>query len=748
VTGNLLRKNEVIKLTLIREALLGIEYHSQNPEAMLFPFLDIVMLLHQRELIIALWENARCVDVFLKDPAFLIEFTGDIRQKVASYCHKIQSSSDVVIVKLKNGPYGISFHVFTHLKNIPQTGLPTEIDYVATKLTKKLFHDKRNTFFDDKFYETINLSIKNHIIRITSSDEISNVCRVAISDEEVFELLQPIELALNDILMDIGNVGSYLTLPTEIPNIFSAIRFYREFISENPQEIIDSSGPQIVLRKKMYDYTAKLLLQDKTENQIRNWCKKEEYTSCTERGKGFEDCINSLKQILGLDARVSADLVFSSGIIAFGVPTYAATKQQYKEEKSIQKARDTEECIYYNKNPIVAFYPIHINGSPWLAMYTLTTNDNSWEAWLHNYLFYRQLLQNIPGLIKLKSQGIFLDLLVECIIKHIKSGLYSKHDLFVNAVNQSICKVCQIYPFPQIKFLVGSNSKNYLIIPGIGRIDVSVNETNPYFEMHSSSTHMSSDYIIKQCQLRLDRFGNRQHFIAAHGLGQMTHMLKKPLDDIKRIAKASRNENISFVTKRIFYLHDAAAMILSNKKQSAMISRFREVMSLVQCVKLIEEEYKSIVDALTDQIVNDDSPKVKLLLKDKGVPVINELPDVNVELFKPLIFVAIDGLLTNAIYSIDISNGYIEVRLKWHNNCLKLEVENSTTENSDGLERLLSRLNFPDPDMIGITNIHSFVKGFWGSRKDVDNCVVWKRAEGKGKMHIVAEVLLAQEVEE
>ena len=48
------------RISLIRDTLNGIVYQLPDPEVLLYPFLDCVMLLHQRALVPAVWKQGKC----------------------------------------------------------------------------------------------------------------------------------------------------------------------------------------------------------------------------------------------------------------------------------------------------------------------------------------------------------------------------------------------------------------------------------------------------------------------------------------------------------------------------------------------------------------------------------------------------------------------------------------------------------------------------------------------------------------
>lgn len=723
------------KLNLIRDTLLGIGYHSQNPEAMLFPFLDSVMLLHQKELVLALWKHDVCVDVFLKDLSFLTEFEGSVQNQVFAYCRKIQNSIDKKnIIKLGGEPYGLSIHEFRPLEDILQAGVSLKVHEDATELTFKLFDkvdDDKNHYIDDEFYKSIGQAIEKHISRAQDTkptDEEEPVLAIAIADAEIKELLEPMRLALDEILIDIGKIGDRLTLPSTLPNIFVAIRVYRKMEK---------------LRKEKYDYTAMLMLQEKTKDGIENWCKTGTYPDCISKGKGYKDCVNALQQILG-DTRVSADLVFASGIITFGVPTIANKKAEV--EKEGQSARDTEKCIYFEMDPYLTYFPIHIGGSPWLAMYTLTKNSEeiSWETWRHNYLFYRQVLQNVPGLIKQRSQQIYLYLTSEKVIDAIRRAY--NNSSFLEAVNLSMIKVAQVYPFPLIKFIEWSEEcKHELSVLRYGKFGVSI-KRNPFFMIHADTVDICDNIIIKHCQEALTHFDNQQQYIADHNVGRMTHVLNVPLSILKQLAEANGDQVLFQHAEIMSYLHDAAAMMINEDKRNKIISDNQQILALDSCINQVKLEYESVRSYFKHKHTNKVKAPSSLLecINMSTNPVL--MPSVNVRYFRPLMMIALHELLANSIKHRNTSDPDIAIHLCWSNSRLFLEVVSSTLKTQHDLNTLLHRLNSPEPDTIGITTLHLLVKGYWHSRADRDSCIVWEKCTDIGKQKIVARVLIAEEV--
>ncbi|MFC1552629.1 hypothetical protein ACFL6P_08725, partial [Candidatus Latescibacterota bacterium] len=409
------------RLGLIMDSLSGICYHLPNPEVILFPFLDNLLLLHQRPLVFAFWRGKHCVYSSLNDPDFL-----------SRYSIKWDVGKDMLI-DLPGIHYRMSAHDFRSPENLnDQDQVVLSIDQEVTQLTRDLISEINTS---EKFQspETFFKALEKSIdIRVMSKSPSHNVLQsvgirkhIELDYQEVKEFLEPIRLVLDDVFSDSIRAG-HLTMTKgslEYPNIFAVIR-------TSP-----SSKPRY---NKAFRYTAGLLLLSEMKRALQDWCVNSclhelQYTkhNCPLGFTIADDCISILEQPLSLNSRSVSDLVFSSGVVDFGRKAseygwdFSVAGDDHDEDR-----RNAERCIYPSKGSLF-YIPIHVGGTTWISIFTFTHEDPylSPKAWHHNYSFYRDLVQKVAEMIRQKAHDVYTNLIAKTLLTHMESWLTPKNKI-------------------------------------------------------------------------------------------------------------------------------------------------------------------------------------------------------------------------------------------------------------------------------------------------------------------------------
>lgn len=735
------------RLDLIRDIISGIGYHLPNPEVLLYPFLDCIMLLHQRELVPAIWKDDRCMDVFLKDPSLLREFEGTHREKMSQYCDGLtRNTVKKHRIALGKTRYSLSIHLFPNLDEIRNgTGSAvTEVDTAATDLTRSLLQGETDPRPFEDFFHSLQIAADRHIERIGRSFSPTSIKREEVAENEVSYFLAPLREILDDVFADYDPVA-HDGVPSSLvvkkgdlvyPNVFAVVRTF--------------TG-QPGRHEGCFDYTARIILPSRIKKLLETWCGQgcgfSGQHSCPWGLASGEQCVAALERPLGHGARSVADLVFSNGIMAFGMkPSQPSLDQRVnnegiscREDSDDDARRWVESCIY-PENTSLMYPPIHVAGTPWLALYTHCSDEITPETWRHNYWFYRDTVQKGSSLIRLKSQAAYLKLLADQLIKQLKSTSFgSQKHLLIHEINRALTKLAQIYPFPLAQFYAGPAAGTAAIsVPGRYDIHLSV-APNPFFPMQVDWGMTSPETIISYCIDRIHAFGEERKYIGLSSFAKVSHLFKNPLAVLSILAKESGNDAVISQAERIRYLHDSAAMLLSESKRDAARKK-RLVRMLDAFMGDLGELYTK---CRADISLNPDltAGRANALLPEKvwleEFPTESCMPTI--VSFLPLLMMVIDGILTNAVTS-SPNEDPVSVKIRWDGESLWLVVKNRFDNRAGNIEQIIHRLNEPGIDLVGVTNLHWAAEAYWPDRP---NRLRWRSEICTGITHVIAEALIA-----
>ncbi len=738
-----LKEYEDVRLNLIWDALMGIDYHLPDPEILLYPFLDCILLLHQKKIVLSIWKNDKCIDVFLKDPIFLGENeVAKDKQKELSiqekerflrekFCREAEKTTDLSCLVSLTAEHSLAIHLFPNSGGISKLG---SIDEGATDLTRKLFGNY-HAEMTKNFLIQLGESIEKHAKRLEINEETSPGSNIA--EEEVLSYLAPMKEALNNIFKDLINSKGELSLSKSgMPNIFIAARTYTIDIENSTVRGVD------------FGYTVRILLLKKAKERLTKWCSD----NCPNLSDNSpSDCLSLFEQPVGPHVRTIADLVFSSGLVAFGLRPQdkkldtLALSEKDKRSLANSTAADVENCIYPADSSLF-YIPIHVCGTPWLAMFTLAEKDptKDWVAWHHNYIFYRQVIQKVAELIRHKSTDVYINLVVDILVKNLRSWVRSKSDS-ADSANKELEKISKIYPFPRLLIVDDITSKEKIHFRGRGDFRVRFLD-NKFFPRQVSYESFNGLELLEKVQRLLDDYISREEFINISSVAQMSHLLKTPLNRLSALIDKGDMKALGNLAEKIKTLHEATSAWLSEEKRIDLIVNYEMKEKINYFYSYIKSELKEILTSLSSDprikpnLKNFDLDVDKILV----IPEEKSLQNNNVKFFKPLAFALMDGLISNAILNIDKKKPYLAVRFYREKDFLYMEVENSVSGSEDRIRRRLERCNSPRPDLVGITEIHWMTMVFWRRPSGNEERPSW-RLEEKGKnKYVVARVLIAE----
>jgi len=454
------------RLVLIRAGLMGASFHLPHEEVFLFPFLDYLQLLFQPTLkenpiAFLFWRQGKCIYSSFSDLYYTKKYDLQLQNGI--------DLPDVGIQLSTSEDLWLSVHrVNTEkLKDLEKKFS----DIAETQYPVTLTQEERELILppDEELMAQVGLVLKRpesdrsgHWRGLSDSvfKQIAEpLTRSATIDRLPYPWCPAKDTTLNelsyaeDILPYLGGFRRVLD------DVFEDVRasLTTERYSNTPQLgnvfCVIRTVPSGKRRLGAFPYTAGLLPSDKQRSILRAWCEK----GCAGKKKGGcpidlgmnGNCATDIEAPLGSFSRSIADTVFCSGIIDFGRhPADQVWDRTDPDNPAEQRRRKVEACIYPPRDQASLYYvPIHVEGLPWLSIFTFSPVGESQERWVHNYTFYRDVIQKAASRMRLEATNEYLAIASEIASSNIDTYTRSP-DLICEAVNRSWEVIARIFPMP------------------------------------------------------------------------------------------------------------------------------------------------------------------------------------------------------------------------------------------------------------------------------------------------------------
>jgi signal transduction histidine kinase len=733
------------RLELIKDSILGVGYHLPNPEVVIFPFLDNLLLLHQRALVFAFWDGGECVYRSINDPDYLSRntITWDVPNDSLIYIPGID--------------YQMSIHSFSSPRaenNCGNVVLP--VDHQATDDTRNLIAMFKGEKVLDEFLTSIGQSIKRRIGHATSFDITSqreNVQSYLTLDyNDVRAYLKPIRQVLDDIFFDTIRAGHFTISkgPLEYPNIFAAVKS-----SPTPEPRYNGA----------FHYTLGLLLLSNTETALRRWFGTSEFLNQILNGaesshEYFNDpdnCIRALEQPLGIHSRAVADLVFSSGIADIGRRAGESGFDVSGESDKFDHRRRTIESLVYPHNWLF-YVPIHVGGAPWITLFTFTEENPARDvgAWHHNYSFYRDLVQKVGSVLRVRAHEVYSELVASEVADTIGRFKLAPKKTLVAKIREVTQKLAQVYPYPMLT-IDDPGAERQLDVPGKGILGVGFFD-NPFFPRQVSWDLGNEDEIFNRLGKEVRHLASTQRAIEIGAVARTSHFIKVPLRVLSSILSVQNPERDQLASKqiaKILYLHDAAAAALSSDKAAEFRNKYRKTAPLEEFLRLVQEHWNNALKFFSEDVTSGNlASKLREMLERNEVEFDVVYSDSQrlqvVAFYEPQIIGLLDGLLDNAIRETSGIDRRISVRISSIDSSpevatgfVSLRIENTNSEKAESLSDLVQNLNSPGPDMVGVSEMHWISAACWRS-DEIGTILEWSIIDTGIDARIVARAIIAE----
>ena len=698
------------KKILIRDSIIGSSYYLPA-KVLLYPLIDNLLIMHQSQLVFAIWEDDTFLFSTLKDSAYTKEY--NLRWKA----NKNER------ISLGETRYSLSIHDFSSFEE--ENGeVCLRVAHDETKLTAELLNKQDIDLLDNKFFQALEESItdQNEFLKLKHTENTKQDYS-KVTNEEAQRLLKPVRNLLDDVF-SIDFPMKYLNTKYEeikYKNVFAIVRYC----------------PDNYLRfKNSFDYTARMILLSETKEAIKKILVKND---CTEQLSkySYEEFIQKLETPLGPDSRSVADLVFSSGNVNFGHKAHEKDWDTFSNDDSRQNSSDTErrklEGYIYPEDSSLFYHPIHIGGTPWLCLFTFNSDTNEESGWHHNYSFYRDMASKVARTLREEIPKIYSDLIADILIKNINDSVLSLHRILPK-INRELQKLARIYPFSllEIKEDENDNGDNILDIHGRGRAYIKFHD-NPFFKAQVDYKLTDNESIVKKCQTALGDFRNLEKIFEINAFAQSSHLLKTPLNVLQGLIKryaTAENDSINLQIKKILELHQIPPALISQDKHRSFREKHKKLCRPADFISHINQQINLTLKHLSTPGVSDQvAYRLEKINKANGISKNLSLPDeeegIQIAYYTPQVFALLDGLLTNALkYYDETKNINIELQSDEQKKYIYLIVSNGIVLNTKINLRIF---NDPPPDKLGITELHWICKVCWDEK--TPKSISWHRAD-------------------
>jgi len=736
------------KLTLIRAGLIGASFHLPHHEVFMYPFMDYLYLLfqpgiHEDPIAFLFWKNDKCIHSSFSDLYYVKKYNlqSDHNIKTPESGLRLSKSGDIwlsihrvntaALAKLEE-KYGHQGPVINISESEREHILPPAYDLmVQVGLVLNNPENNRDTSWlglshsvIDQFEKLLIQSVEVDRIPYPWCPEKDLDLAELSYDKDMLPFLDGFRNVLDEVFED-ASASQAMQLRNHVPqlgNVFCVVR----------------TVPSGKRRLGAFPYSAGLLLSNKQRSTLKSWCEGgcggKKVGSCpVDKGSAGDICLNNLEIPLGTLSRSVADVVFCSGIIDFG---HQAGDQVWDRTDTgnldEQRRSRVESCIYPFADIASLYYvPIHVEGLPWLSIFTFSPSENLDDRWLHNYTFYRDVIQRAASRLRLKARQEYLELASQIASQHMNNWSYAPEEI-CNNVNRSWEILARVFPMPflRLSHIAHQNASMQSPQTNVKRMIgqwICECYSNPFFgspqvRWGRSSPDTFLDALVKNLRQKmserwqvLEETGQSRAKIA-HAIDTQLDSLGYAINEVKDPSSRSALE------KELHHLKDFADISMAEidqRRRSKILSAFQSAAVNDFC-DIVDKEAKtalaklSILEIARSQNVQNRA--IKLLKGYKRIHVESDISQGSIVSYYPVhLRAVIMELITNAIRRINdldvkfyatLGTGPTETGAAR----LCYQLSNSTDKPSDDLEMLCDELSNGTGGHLGIMNIRTFCK--------------------------------------
>lgn len=537
------------RISLIRAGIVGASFYMSDREVLLYPFLDYLYLLFQPTppddpIAFLVWQNDKCIFSSFSDayycekyrlapehlvpPSHGVPITDGVMLTVhrirSTYLRQLENSSrsdDFEQHCLFEPDHGLMWQVYQllhadHKADNSWLGLgASEVEHKLELIANALVHDR---------------SPRPALERLSTCDDLAY-------REDVLPLMEPVRSILDDVFQEARESELSSTIGSEpsLGNVFCAVR------------TACYSG----LRYEAFPYSAGLLLSTSQRIELLRWCSARG-RQCSKGRRSGDECIEALEMPLGRRSRSVADVSFCSGIIDFGREASDEVWDRCDPHSKADASRvQVERCIYPS-NASLYYVPVHVQGIPWMAAFTFSPSATGHEPtrWLHNYTFYRDIMQRAAALLRLRVEREYVSLASAAAARAIVSWQKPPHDIAAE-LNAEWHRLARVYPFPSLQATFGQTLNGDVKRGATVSVDTAGQgtwsfraEDNPFFgaphvRYRQVSPAAMAERVLDATKSQLAQRRSISLEETSRSLAYSSHLLNTPLDALYAAADDS-----------------------------------------------------------------------------------------------------------------------------------------------------------------------------------------------------------------
>ncbi|MCY3019713.1 MAG: hypothetical protein NTW87_11875 [Planctomycetota bacterium] len=601
------------RMSLVRAGMVGASFYLSDKEVFLFAFLDYLHLFFQPQptedpLVFLLWEGTSCRFTSFGDLYFANKYhltREELRPPKDRVCISNEDNVWLSIHRVRRlesleRQYPTAHRVPKDTVKQDELLLP---DDSAMRDARVLLHGERaaSAWSPSKARDILSLLTKSVLCggrpQYPGTPTAQNIPELNY-EHQILPILDSFRGALDDVFAEAMSEPMQLRgHKPALGNVFCAVR-----------SVVSGS-----LRHGWFPYTAALLLSRKQQSDLQKWCdtgcRSSKGRPCPLNRKHTQTCVNALEGALGLRSRSVADAALCSGVIDFARQPGDSLWDRADSEDASDQARVTvERCIYPPRTRASLYYvPIHVGGMPWLAVFTFTATNYS-DRWMHNYTFYRDIIQQAGARLRLEAKQEYIRQLVRLALPDLQSWSKTPTEI-ESAVGPKWDLLARVFPFPRVKLLRrepfaatdrsgAPTVASELAVPGIGSWYL-VAEDNPFLGSPQVRWGAPKPDALAQevvCQLRA-QFGassNNSVRETARLVAVAAHLLEGPIKEMKSLLHGRRYDQLGARMDEVSSLGVfAMAMIDEGRRASLLTQATRSTVG-----RLVEQITWAILDTL------------------------------------------------------------------------------------------------------------------------------------------------------
>lgn len=344
-----------------------------------------------------------------------------------------------------------------------------------------------------------------------------------------------------------------------------------------------------------------------------------------------------------------------------------------------------------NNKGIAISIPVHISGFPWISLIRLLPPDREYVDFMR---FYKDVVPRVASIIRSEVKELYADSICDIwqdVLRVHNFKSVNGRNALLREFHSNLDILNRFFPYESVKLSYDRDTDDGLVVGHVMNSDVSITvEGGSYYDKRLSYDSIGLNEISRRMGniLRKEKYKGDREFMKQVGRVRHTINDMNPMENIRPIRRTIRDLDMKIDRYDEFGQH-----MLKLKKDFNQLKKSLELYTTSVGVAIgndvtphgVESTLKEIVKYIVENITSVLNPEIDLIIDTKH--------DVAVDF--DYAFMVIWNLVDNAVKSAKQSSGKTTIKI-YKNTNVKLKIENSGDIGDGYAKYLMGNRSYPE----------------------------------------------------